>query len=367
MSETNIASRPFMKGLDLCELFYQEAVKPILEEHFPDVDYSAALLFYGSEVLGFDTPQSMDHDWGPRLQLFLREEDHPVYSERIDHVLRCELPREIRGYPIDMAHADAEKGTSDSGTVTHDVRILTTRCFFQHILVWDPDEELHASDWLAFSEQHLRSIASGRVFHDGLAQLEPIRARLRYYPHDVWLYMLAAQWRRIGQEEAFMGRCGQVGDDLGSRLVAARLVRDLMKLCFLMEQQYAPYIKWFGSAFAQLGCAGQLGPVLTNALRTETWQEREKHLSTAYEFVAAMHNELGITDPLPTQVSQFYDRPFVVIHADRFVDAIRERINSEEVKALPDHLGSVDQFTDSTEVLNLRQRFNRFKFIYRKE
>lgn len=52
-------------------------------------------------------------------------------------------------------------------------------------------------------------LTSGRVFHDGLDQLGPLRVGLQYYPVDVWLYLLAAQWRRIAQEEAFMGRCGQ--------------------------------------------------------------------------------------------------------------------------------------------------------------
>ena len=64
-----------------------------------------------------------------------------------------------------------------------------------------------------------------------------------------------------------------------------------------------------------------------------------------------MHNDLGITEPLPAQVSQFHARPFRVIHADRFVEAIRAAITSEEVLALPEHLGSVDQFLDSTDAL----------------
>jgi hypothetical protein len=204
-------------------------------------------------------------------------------------------------------------------------------------------------------------VTAGRVFHDGLGQLEPIRAKLRYYPRDVWLYLLSAQWRRIAQEEAFVGRCGQVGDELGSCLVAARLVRDLMCLCFLMERRYAPYIKWFGSAFAQLECAQELQPILTRVLEAGSWQKREEHLTAAYEFVAKMHNDLGITDPLPVQVSQFYARPFLVIHADRFVDAIRAAIKSVEVLALAEHLGAVDQFIDSTDALNC---FNRLKAMY---
>ena len=36
------------------------------------------------------------------------------------------------------------------------------------------------------------------------------------------------------------------------RLTAALLVRDVMRLAFLIERQYAPYAKWFGTGFARL-------------------------------------------------------------------------------------------------------------------
>jgi hypothetical protein len=173
--------------------------------------------------------------------------------------------------------------------------------------------------------------------------------------------MLAAQWQRISQEEHFMGRCGQVSDELGSRLIAARLVRDLMRLCFLMERKYAPYIKWLGTAFARLDCAGALMPVFTKVLGAGSWEGRQKYLSVAYEYLAEMHNSLGITERLPAKVSQFYNRPFWVINAGRFVEAIRDQIKSEEVLALPEHLGAFDQFVDSTDALNY---IDRIKSIY---
>lgn len=56
----------FIPGLQFSELFYQEAVKPILEVVFPQLAYSAALIGPGSEVLGYDTPQLMDQNWGPK-------------------------------------------------------------------------------------------------------------------------------------------------------------------------------------------------------------------------------------------------------------------------------------------------------------
>lgn len=352
--------RTFIKGLELSELFYKEAVKPILAKRFSGLTYSAALIGLGSEVLSFDTPQSMDHDWGPRLMLFLAEADHEAYHHEINQMLRQELPSDIHGYPTNFGHH--EDGTTvmtatDPGPINHGVVFLTVQCFFKYVLNFDPTGNIRAVDWVSVPEYRLLMLTSGRVFHDGLGQLEPIRVRLRYYPDDVWLYLLAAQWRRIAQEGAFMGRCGQVGDDLGSRLIAARLVHDLMRLCFLMKRRYAPFVKWFGSAFAQLDCASGLVPIFTHVLEANSWEERQTHLTVAYENVAEMHNTLGITEPLVTKVSQFHSRPFLVIHGDRFVDAIRAVIKSEEVLALPEHLGSIDQFVDSTDALKYLDRF----------
>jgi hypothetical protein len=360
-------NRPFIKGLELSRLFYEEAVEPLLTENFPEIPHSAALLGPGSDVLGFDTPQSTDHDWGPRLKLFLSEADHEVHRDEIDRVLQDKLPREIHGYPTGFGrHEDdtAVMAAAQNGPMHHGVSILTVRGFFTRYLNYDPDGELGAVDWLTFPEQRLRSLVAGGVFHDGLHQLEPIRARLSYYPHDVWLYLLAVQWRRLSQEEHLMGRCGQVGDDLGSRLVAAHLVRDLMRLCFLMERQYAPYTKWFGTAFAQLNCAETLTPILSQVLRADTWQSREKHLSAAYEFVAAKHNSLGITEPLSARVSRFHDRPFLVINADRFADRIRGAMTSEEVRTLPENVGGIDQFVDSTDILAYPERIDLLRSVY---
>ena len=360
--------RPFIPGLKLSELFYQQAVKPILDAELPALVYSAARLDYGSDVLGFDTPQSMDHEWGPRLTLFLTEVDHKSYRDEIPQLLSEKLCFEIHDYPTNFGHN--QDGTRvmqeiDRRPVNHYVQLDTVRNFFGSYLNYDPTGQMSAVDWLSFPAQRLRSIASGRVFHDGLGELKSIQDSLHYYPRDLWFYLLATQWRRIAQEEAFVGRCGDVGDELGSRLVAARLVGELMVLCFLMERQYPPYSKWFGTAFSQLASADKLSPILNQVLDASTWQEREKALSQSYERLARMHNALGITDPLPIQVSRFHGRPYQVIHADRFTDAIRNVIISQEVKRLPAHLGAVDQFVDSADLLERPDRIDRLKALYK--
>jgi hypothetical protein len=318
-------------------------------------------------VLGFDTPRSTDHGWGPRLLLFIGESDYDEYRDAILRALSQELPYTIAGYSTNFASPERDGGwlvPITSGPITHGVRVWTVRSFFRDHLNIDAEADLRAVDWLTISEQRLRTIASGRVFYDGLGTLEPIRARLRYYPHDIWLYLLAAQWRKISQEEAFMARCGEVGDELGSRILAARLARELMRLCFLMERTYAPYSKWFGTAFARLSCAASLGPIFTAVLQAHSWQEREAHLTRAYEAVATMHNQLGITAPLPAEVSLFHDRPYLVIHSDAFAEAIREAITDAEVLRLPPYIGSITQFVDSTDVLEYYDYFDRLKVLY---
>ena len=55
---------------------------------------------------------------------------------------------------------------------------------------------------------------------------------------------------------------------------------------------------------------------------------------------------------------------FIHLAFDRFADAIRATITSEEVKAMPVHLGAIDQFVDSTDVLSYPERFDRLKLVY---
>jgi uncharacterized protein DUF4037 len=337
----------FIPGLHLSERFYREAVAPILAEEFPGLAYSAGLIGSGSEVLGYDTEMSTDHDWGPRVMLFLAEEERARQREAIDAALLRRLPDRFLGYPTAVAPAAGTEARR------HGVAILTVRRFFAESLGFDLGGEIEPADWLTFPEQKLLGITAGAVYHDG-AGLQPIRDRFAYYPRDVWLYLMAAGWTRIGQEEHLMGRAGLVGDELGSALIGARLVRDVMRLCFQMERRYAPYPKWFGTAFARLKCGPELAPILRRAQLAESWPERERQLCAAYEHVAAMHNGLGITEPLPAQVGAFFKRPFQVIHlVGGFAEAIRRQITDPAVKRIADRrlIGGIDQWSDSTDLL----------------
>jgi len=353
-------SHAFVPGVELSAALFGH-VEQILRRRFPDLRYAAARLARGSDVLGFDDARSTDHYWGPLLELFLSEHDRDRLGHQIHEALSDELPFEINGYsthfrPFEGAEAHFGRlghlEPRHERPINHGVTMLTVRGFFWTWLRVDPLHEIQPVEWVLMSEQSLRMVTAGRVFRDDLGDLSEARSRLSYYPHDVWLYLIAAQWARVAQEAAFVGRTAEVGDELGSRVVAARLVRDVMRLAFLFERTYAPYSKWFGSAFKRLGCAPALGPHLEGVLSANSYAERESDLVFAYEHVARMHNDLGVTEPVPATVSRFHQRPYLVIDADQFVTATEQAIGDAAIRNWPPRVGSVNQWADATDVLD---------------
>src|ERR1700688_1099156 len=123
----------FIPGVQLNAMFYREAVVPILSAAFPELRYSAALIGYGSDVLGYDSERSTDHEWGPRLLIFLPEKDFREQADSIDEILSARLSTEFRGYSTNFAEPD-ENGVrwmvpAESGRVRHHVYCHTVREF----------------------------------------------------------------------------------------------------------------------------------------------------------------------------------------------------------------------------------------------
>jgi Domain of unknown function (DUF4037) len=303
--------------------------------------------------------------------VFVRDGELSALSARIRETLATKLPPTYRGYATNFAEPDAgdvrwmEPG--QPGRVRHHVEITVVRPWISAMLGINGDAPPSNLDWLLMPQQHLLEVTAGEVFHDGLGELSRIRRMLAWYPDDVWFFMMASQWMRISQEEPFAGRCAEAGDEMGSRIIAARLVRDLMRLCFLIERRYAPYSKWLGSAFARLRCAHGLRSTLSAALAADDWRGREAHLCLAYEAVARMHNALEITPALDTAVRPFHDRPLRVIDAQRFAKALIAAIRDSEIARVcstAGPIGSIDQFADSTNLTDRSDLSARLRAVY---
>ncbi len=357
----------FIPGLKLSEYFFDEAIQPIMADSFPQLPYSAARLDYGSDVLGFDTPMSMDHGWGPKMTLFLSPSDYTAHAETINTHFALHLPFEIHGFPTHFGEPLEDGGAmamKESYPINHMITITTPEDFFDTYLGVDIRHPITPSAWLTIPQQRLRTVKSGKIYYDGLGALTQLRQQFDWYPHDLWLYLMANLWRRIDQEEPFVGRTGTVEDDLGSRLIAARLTHDMMGLCFLLEKAFAPYSKWFGSAFNQLQIAPRLVPIFKDILDSQNWVDRQNHLADAYLILGEAHNTLALTPYIKPEVTNFHNRPFLVPHAGRFVESLLEQIEDTNVKVLPQMLGSVDQISDNIDLLENIQRCHSLRVFF---
>lgn len=344
---------PFVPGAELGSRYYAEAVRPLLDAAFPGLPHAAGHLGGGSDVLGHDTAMSRDHDWGPAVTLFLPD-GATGQAPAIRAVLADRLPAEFLGYPTGFGDHpdDPSDEVMTAGGSRHRVRTTTVRAFVRRQLDWDPADPLTVADWLSFPQQQLLRVTSGRVHHDGVGELTAVRDRLAWYPPDVHRYLLAAGWTRLAQEEHLMGRSGYAGDELGSALIAGRLARDLMSLGFLLERRYAPYPKWFGSAFARLDCARGLTPLLRELTAATDWPDRQDVYAAAASLLVRRQNDLALAEPADPRPRLFHSRPFWVIDAERLAAALVAGITDPAVRRLTTRrlIGGVDQWSDSTDL-----------------
>ena len=200
---------------------------------------------------------------------------------------------------------------------------------------------------------------SGSVFADPGGHLSTLRAALDWYPDQIWRWLLACQWHRLAQEEAFVARTAEIGDMTGSVVTANRQVRDLMRLALLQQRRYAPYQKWLGTAFAELPDHDDLAHQLAGAARGD-----QGALGAAYLAVAARHNTGELTGPVHAGLGDYHDRPARVVMADRFSDALRATVTDPRLTGLP-LIGSVDQIVDNVDILDDPTLFRRLTALYR--
>ena len=360
--------KKFVPGMKLNNMFYKDVVGPLMKKHFPELRYSAGLVGHGSDVLGFDTYRSMDHNWGPHLHIFFSEGDYITYKDRVDEMLRKELPYTYKGFPTHfkkgnryLKEVPVKKKT---GEVRHLFEFWTPRSFFMHYLGFDINKEISLRDWLLFPQQSLIEVTSGHLFHDDL-EVQKLRNMFSYYPDDIWKYMMRVQWGKILDEVVIQARSGEAGDEVGSMVVTARAIHKVMFLCFLQERKYAPYSKWFGTSFLRLPSAKKLYPKLQDILHTRRWEDRQDKLAKIYQHLGRLHNSLHITPPLTTKLRDYFGREYRIIDVWEYVREIEKTIQNETLRTMKYPLGSVDQFIDHARINHMDYFYLELKDVLR--
>ena len=155
-----------------------------------------------------------------------------------------------------------------------------------------------------------------------------------------------------------------MGDEIGSRLIAARLTQTLMQIAFMLDQQYAPYSKWFGTAFQRLPLAAGLIPDIATTLSSDDWRVREAALLRIGSALISAQNALGIAAPLDPTPRQFHLRDIRVLDAGRLRDALLAAISDPWIRSLPPRLGSLRQLTRSDDVMEANRVWTRLARVY---
>jgi len=323
-----VDAKDFIPELELNRGFYSDIVKGMIERRHPNLQYAAGLTGHCSGCLGFDTHISTDHGWGPRLQIFLNEEDHKNLRSSLNEMFSNELPLKYRGFPTNQFKGCWGMEEIDEGPVNHWIQIETIQSFFNNDVYWDCDKPPTLHEWLSFTDQGLRELTSGEIYHDGIGKIAQARKWISYYPDEVWFFKMWCLWSAIVEEDAFVGRSNDLNDFIGEKLITSRIINKLMKLCFLVERQYYPYSKWFGTAFTKLHCGHHLSEVIKTIMTGNSFTIRNNALCQFYQEVGTMHNQLEITEAIDTNIINYHGRPYKGMDPEPFCSELRKLFES---------------------------------------
>jgi len=314
-------------GAALSRGYYEELVAPTVTARWPGLPHAAGRLGAGSDVLGLDDAVSRDHDWGLQLSLLV-----PIdMTAQVDAHLAAILPDTFAGWPTRFA-------TSEDPRVRHQVGVEDLHTFVVGRTGVNTSAPLSVADWLSLTGQAVLAVT---VFADTTGELTAARDRLSWYPYDLWSYVVATDWARLAHKLPFIGRAAERGDDLGSRVIAARLAGVAMHLAHTLERRWMPYSKWAGTSMAALPHAGAATAMLHRSAQASDWRAREAALIDALRALHQLQGRVGlptVDDP----VEPFWDRRYQGIR-EEVVARLDASVADPAVRALPRWVGSAEQ------------------------
>jgi hypothetical protein len=237
-----------MKGLELCESYFQEEGRPVLERTFGQLFNRMAigLAGDGSECYGYDDEISRDHDWGPGFCIWLTKGDYEDAGPKIQEVYDS-LPRTYKGYSQRLC---SQWGGGRVG-------VLEIGAFYSGF-VGKYQPPANDAEWLLLPENNLAAATNGKVFQDNLGKFSQIRSSLlQFYPEDIRLKKIASRCMTIGREGQYnFSRCVKRGALYAAQYAETKFCADAMSMVFLLNKRYAPFYKWIHRAVQTLPVLG---------------------------------------------------------------------------------------------------------------
>lgn len=346
-----------MNGLELASAFYHDCVRQIIAEHIPELTgkYAAGLIGVGSDVIGNDDEMSRDHEWGPRLVLFVRETELQRFKRQLDSVFNTNLPATFQGFSTrfewDEARGMVMTGASGG---RHRTRITTPERFMR-LTLGTPRIPQNDLEWLPISEQRLLEFTGGAIFSDPVGEITACRTALAYYPDHVWKYRLSYLLETLGWSLDLVTLCGKRGDHLSMHLNAAATAGRIMRLAFYLNRRYCPGSpKWLHREFSKLAVvAGDIEPFLQAAFQSADHVEIAGHFDRALERAYVELKTLQGLPELPSDPPRREYRGSPCIDTQQvsqiILDAIPGPLGERRIHGAP--YGAMDQWVTNEDVL----------------
>ena len=247
-----------MRGLELSRRFWEELLRPALEEQRPELLHriAAGLCGGGSDCLGYDDEISRDHAFFAGCMVFIPGDEEREIGYALSEIYD-RLPRAFLGFPTEHR---SRQGDGRYG-------VKTIEGFFTP-LTGRPGAPEGWREWLSIPESYLAEAAAGEVFFDGPGTFTRIREEIRTgMSEDVRLKKLAARAALMAQSGQYnFSRCRRHGEEYAARLAADQFVRETLGMVFLLNRRYMPYYKWAFRALRELERLSELAEPLGSIL-----------------------------------------------------------------------------------------------------
>lgn len=265
-----------MKGMQLAENYFKSLVQPAFRKQFPSLYQHMAfgLAGPGSECYGFDDEFSRDHDWGPRVCIWVPDRIYAAHGGRLQKSYEA-LPGECCGF---QAVQRKDTGIRRDGIISIPV-FFSTAIGLEH-----PPSSL--SEWLMLKDEQLAQCTNGRIFLDLSGEFSAFRkSLLSYYPKDVRLRKIISRCFMISQYGQYnLQRALKRQDLLAVEHAKAMFIHESVALAFLLERRYRPFYKW---QFRALEDLPHLGKPLLNKLKQVHAAQNEEELFHTVENTAS--------------------------------------------------------------------------------
>lgn len=271
---------------------------------------AVGLIGHGSECYGFDDAISSDHDFGPRLCIWLTAEDYEQYGQQLQERYEA-LPSDFMGFKRSV---QSPRGGGRDGVMSID-------SFFESItgMASAPERSGEEHLWLSLDEATLAAATNGEIFADPCGAFSSRRQAFKNMPEDVRLYLISQRLGMIAQAGQYnYSRMLQRGDEAAAALSAHEFVMAVSSLIFLLNNPltvgYAPYYKWRMAALRKLsrGMAIQLADIC-EPLELIAAQALDEKTQERMDYICSRIVEQLNTDGLSSSTEDFLEwhRPYV--------------------------------------------------------